>query len=58
MARTKHKNNPDQKWIVSDTKLTQDEFAEGIRKAEAGPFHSVQESMENFEKWLKNKEKK
>jgi hypothetical protein len=58
MTRIKQKNNPDLKWLAFDTQLTRDEFMDGIKKAEDGPFHSVQESMENFEKWLKNKEKK
>ena len=45
-------------WIVPGTKLTQDEFDSGIRKAEEGPFCTVQESMEHFELWLKTRVKK
>jgi hypothetical protein len=45
-------------WTVTDTNLTQEEFLAGIQKAEEGPFYSVQESMENFEQWLKSREKK
>ncbi len=45
-------------WTVTDTNLTHEEFLAGIQKAEEGPFYSVQESMENFEQWLKSREKK
>jgi hypothetical protein len=45
-------------WILPGKSLTQDEFQAGIHKAEEGPFHTVQESMENFELWLKSREKK
>ena len=36
------------------TEMTQDEFVSEIRKAEEGPFYTVQESMEHFELWLKS----
>ena len=58
MTRIKQKKNQDIKWLAPDTRLTRDEFMDGIKKAEDGPFHSVQESMENFDKWLINREKK
>jgi len=45
-------------WILPETRLTRDEFISGIRKAEKGPFSTVQESMEQFEKWLDQREKK
>jgi len=45
-------------WILPGNSLTQDEFLDGIMKAENGPFCTVQESMENFEFWLKSREKK
>jgi predicted transcriptional regulator len=45
-------------WVLPGKSLTQDEFREGIQKAEEGSFHTVQESMENFELWLKSREKK
>jgi hypothetical protein len=45
-------------WTLPGNSLTQDEFLEGIQKAEEGSFHSVQESMENFDQWLKSREKK
>jgi len=45
-------------WILSETTLTSNEFISGIRKAEKGPFSTVQESIEHFEKWLNQREKK
>ena len=45
-------------WILLGNSLTQDEFLSGILKAEEGPFYTVQESMENFEQWLKSRERK
>lgn len=45
-------------WILPGNSLTQDEFLFGIMKAEEGPFYTVQESMENFEQWLKSRERK
>jgi hypothetical protein len=45
-------------WILPGNSLSQDEFLFGISKAEEGPFYTVQESMENFEQWLKSRERK
>jgi len=45
-------------WTTPDQLLSHDEFMYGIAKAEEGPFFTVQESMENFERWMKSKEKK
>ncbi|MDP2338097.1 MAG: hypothetical protein Q8N05_16965 [Bacteroidota bacterium] len=45
-------------WTLPGNSLSQDEFRTGIQKAEEGPFYTVQESMENFELWLKSREKK
>lgn len=44
-------------WILPGNSLRQDEFLDGIKKAEEGSFYTVQESMENFELWLKSREK-
>ena len=45
-------------WVLPGQSLSQDEFIDGIKEAEEGPFHTVQESKENFELWLKSREKK
>ncbi len=44
--------------FTSGGTLAEMEFFEGIKSAEEGPFYTVQESMNHFEKWLKEKEKK
>ncbi|HEY3372395.1 MAG TPA: hypothetical protein VGK10_16185 [Prolixibacteraceae bacterium] len=59
----KHLKSEDQKneiknWTTSGNSLSHDELMSGILKAEEGPFYTVQESMENFERWLKAREKK
>lgn len=43
-------------WILPENSLSQDELLAGIKQAEEGPFFTVQESMENFEQWLKSRE--
>ena len=45
-------------WVLPGNSISQDELLAGIREAEEGPFFTVQESMENFELWLKSGEKK
>ncbi len=45
-------------WILPGNSPTQDELLAGINEAEKGPFQTVEESMENFESWLKMREKK
>ena len=57
MALIKEQDNKDLRW-VRPGKIEHDAFLKGIAEAEKGPFFSVQESMKNFENWLKNREKK
>lgn len=56
--KTSIKNSDLKNWISPQCSLTQEEFLTGIQKAENGQFHSVQQSMKNFELWLKSKAKK
>lgn len=56
--KIKEKKQDPKSWVLPGTSLSQDELLAGIKEAEKGPFHTVQESMENFEIWLKSKEKK
>jgi hypothetical protein len=58
MTEVKQANKQPKSWIQSGTCLTHQEFEKEIKKAEKGPFHSVQKSMENFELWLTEREKK
>jgi hypothetical protein len=57
-TKTKDKRPPSNSWILPGKTISEDEFLEGIYEAEKGPFNTVQESMENFELWLKSREKK
>ena len=59
----KHLKSEDQKnnlknWTTPENTLSHDELMSGILKAEEGPFFTVQESMENFERWMKTRYKK
>ncbi|MFP8487481.1 hypothetical protein ACKGJO_00135 [Gracilimonas sp. Q87] len=45
------------RFTSSDT-LSESEFRKGIKKAEKGPFYTVQESMTEFESWLKKRKEK
>jgi hypothetical protein len=56
--KTKVKNKDPKNWILPDNTLSQDEFLAGIRKAEKGPFYTIQESMEHFEQWIKSRAKR
>jgi hypothetical protein len=38
--------------------VSQEEIQTAIKSAENGPFMNVQEAMNDFEKWLKSREKK
>ena len=56
--KTSIKSSDLKNWVSPQCSLTQEEFLTGIQKAENGSFHSVQQSMKNFELWLKSKAKK
>ena len=44
--------------FLSEGELTEQEFLNGIQAAENGPFYTVQESMKQFENWLREREKR
>ena len=52
------KEDKSQKWVLPTTSMSEEEFLSGIRNAEEGNFHTVQESIEKFEIWMKSKERK
>jgi hypothetical protein len=58
LTNVKDKKQKPKSWVLPGTSVSQDEFLAGIQEAEEGPFQTVQESMENFEVWLKLREKK
>jgi cell division protein FtsX len=57
-SKTSIKNKDVKNWISPNCSLTQKEFLNDIQKTENGKFHSVQQSMKNFELWLNSKTKK
>lgn len=57
MTLIKEKSDQPKHWVKPGT-IDYDTFVKSISEAEKGPFYSVQESMKNFENWLKNREKK
>lgn len=57
-TKAEEQNKELKSWTSSVNALSTEEFLSGIKEAEEGSFHSVQESMENFEKWMKSREKK
>ena len=56
--KIKKQKKESKNWILPGLSLSRDEFVAGIRKAERGPFYTIQESMEHFEQWMKSREKK
>jgi hypothetical protein len=55
-TKIKDKKQKPKSWVLPGTSLSQDEFLTGIQQAEKGPFQTVQESMDNFEAWIKSRE--
>jgi len=58
IIKPKNVKSGKKRWIMPETSMTQDEFISGIREAEKGPFSTVQESLEQFEKCLDQRQKK
>ncbi len=40
-------------WVLPGVKLTHKEFIEGIKKAEEGPFYTLEEAQERLKQWKK-----
>ena len=45
-------------WALPNQIVSLDEVQATIKSAEKGPFHTIQESMEHFEQWLKSRKRK
>jgi hypothetical protein len=45
-------------WAIPDQVVSLEEIQTAIRSAEKGPFMKVQDAMNDFEQWLKSREKK
>jgi len=44
-------------WAIPDQVVSLEEIQTAIKSAEKGPFMKVQEAMNDFEQWLKLREK-
>ena len=52
-------NEPKERnWAIPDQVVSLEEIQTAIKSAEKGPFMKVQEAMNDFEQWLKSREKK
>ncbi|GEM_PF-5705400 len=58
MTNIKEHIASNQNWTNPGITLSKEDFLSGIKDAESSPCQSVQQSMDNFEKWLKSREKK
>ena len=52
------KNPKERNWAIPDQVVSLEEIQSAIKSAEKGPFMNVQEAMNDFEQWLKSREKK
>ena len=52
------KESQERNWIIPDQVVSLEEIQTAIKSAEKGPFMKVQEAMNDFEQWLKSREKK
>ena len=52
------KEHKEQNWVIPDQVVSLEEIQTAIKSAEKGPFMKVQEAMNDFEQWLKSREKK
>jgi hypothetical protein len=52
------KKPKERNWAIPDQVVSSEEIQTAIKSAEKGPFMKVQEAMNDFEQWLKSREKK
>ena len=52
------KDPKERNWAIPDQVVSLEEIQTAIKSAEKGPFMNVQEAMNDFEQWLKSREKK
>ena len=52
------KKPKERNWAIPDQVVSLEEIQTAIKSAEKGPFMKVQEAMNDFEQWLKSREKK
>jgi hypothetical protein len=49
--KTKTKKSTESNWAISSDPISIDEFVKGIKKAEKGPFYTLEESKQILEQW-------
>jgi hypothetical protein len=52
------KEPKERNWALPDQVVSLEEIQTAIKSAEKGPFMNVQEAMNDFEQWLKSREKR
>ena len=52
------KEPKERNWAIPDQVVSLEEIQTAIKSAETGPFMKVQEAVNDFEQWLKSREKK
>jgi hypothetical protein len=52
------KMSKDRNWAFPDQVVSLEEIQTAIKSAEKGPFMTVQEAMNDFEQWLKSRQKR
>ena len=52
------KEPKERNWVIPDQVVSLEEIQTAIKSAEKEPFMKVQEAMNDFEQWLKSREKK
>jgi hypothetical protein len=57
MRTVKTKETQEINWAIPKQTVTHSDFMTAIKSAEKGPFHTVQQSMQHFEQWLKLRKK-
>lgn len=49
------KTKETESWALPGEPLSLDEFKDGIKKAEEGPFYTIRESKKMLEEWRKKR---
>ena len=52
------KEPKERNWAIPDQVVSLEEIQTAIKSAEKGPFMTVQEAMNDFEQWLKLRQKR
>jgi predicted transcriptional regulator len=57
-TKTKTENSSNVNLAIPNQDITIDQLQAEIKKAEKGKFQTVQESMQDFDKWVTSRERK